>query len=157
MSKENYQEIIKKLQDYSQNLLDNAQIGNSKLILAFAEMIRTMGWASEQADTNNKQISNLTDEIKDLKVKLSIYSNKSEKYTNHLIILTWLLVTLTFLLFLVSVLPLWKETLSSHTREQCFSEAELNPAVVSISDYNARHELINEYYSDCLHRFGLEN
>jgi hypothetical protein len=55
MPKPNYKEIIKTLEEYSQNLKENAQIGNSKLILAFTEMIRAMGWqAIRQIPTTSK-------------------------------------------------------------------------------------------------------
>lgn len=86
MKKPNYNEMIKRLEEYSQNLKDNNQIGNSTLILAFIEMISAMGWSSHQQDINNIQASNLTDEIKDLKNNLKKYSesanNEGKKMRN---------------------------------------------------------------------------
>ncbi len=107
MPKPDFTQIIRTLEEYSQNLKDNAQIGNSKLILAFAEMIRAMGWASEQADTNNTQIENLTYEIKDLKVKLVTYSSKSDIYTRWLIKLTVALVLIGILTIVVTAGSIW--------------------------------------------------
>ncbi len=91
MEKPNFNDIIKKLGEYSQNLKENAQIGNSKLILAFAELIKVMGWSSDQSDTNNIQIANLTNEIKDLKTKLAAYSNSATAESKTMRYLTYAL------------------------------------------------------------------
>lgn len=79
MEKPDFKEVIAKLEDYSQNLKDNSQIGNSRLILAYVEMIKVMGWSSSQQDTNNTQIANLTDEIKTLHKNLKNYSSEASK------------------------------------------------------------------------------
>ena len=102
MQKPNFDQIIKILEEHSQNLKENAQIGNSKLILAFAEMIKVMGWSSHQADTNNHQIANLTDEIKDLKVKLVTYSNSSNTESKRMRYLTYALGVVAALQLLIA-------------------------------------------------------
>ncbi len=91
MEKPDFDEIIHTLQDYSQNLNENHQIGNSKLILAFAESIRVMGWASCQSDTNNTQVANLTEEIKELKSNLATYSKSSNLESKAMRYLTYAL------------------------------------------------------------------
>lgn len=80
MQKPNFKEIIKKLEEYSQNLRDNNQIGNSKLILAFVEMIRAMGWSSGQQDVNNIQIANLIGEIQTLRIITSENLDSSRRF-----------------------------------------------------------------------------
>lgn len=60
MKEPNIPETIKRLQEYSQNLKDNNQIGNSKIVLAFAEMITVMAWASEQQEKSSKILVTLT-------------------------------------------------------------------------------------------------
>lgn len=67
MQKPDFKEMIERLEEYSQNLKENSQLGNSKLILAFVEMVRAMSWSSSQQDTNNIQIANLIGEVKNLK------------------------------------------------------------------------------------------
>jgi hypothetical protein len=44
MDKPNFKEVTERLQSYSQNLNENSQLANSKLTLAFAEMINVMAW-----------------------------------------------------------------------------------------------------------------
>ena len=47
MDKPNFKEVTERLQSYSQNLNENSQLANSKLTLAFAEMINVMAWQEE--------------------------------------------------------------------------------------------------------------
>lgn len=88
MEKPNFGKIVERLEGYSQNLKDNSQIGNSKLILAISEMIKVMGWLSSQQDTNNIQTANLTNEIKTLKDDLGKYSNSSNRESRRMLLLT---------------------------------------------------------------------
>lgn len=78
MVEPNIEEIVKKLGDYSKNLKDNYQIGNSKIILAIAELISVMGWASFQQD----------------------------KYSKKLVLLTWAIVVLTVLMLIGLVIQI---------------------------------------------------
>lgn len=87
---------------------------------------------------------------------LNAYKESTETYSKWIIGLTWALVGLTVILVFIAVVPILNERSSSHTRAQCFAEAELNPTAVATSDDAARHKFIDNYYSDCLHRFGLE-
>ncbi len=52
--------IIERLKSYAQYLEDHAQRGNSKLMLAFAEIITVMSWSSEQQDKYSKKLVRLT-------------------------------------------------------------------------------------------------
>ena len=70
MEPPNLSEIKKRLEDFSQNLKDNYQIGNSKIILAIADLVSVIGWASVQ----------------------------QEKYSKKLVALTWAIVALTVLM-----------------------------------------------------------
>ncbi len=72
MEAPNLSEIKKRLEDFSQNLKDNYQIGNSKIILAIADLVSVIGWASVQ----------------------------QEQYSKKLIALTWAIVTLTVLMLI---------------------------------------------------------
>lgn len=67
MTKPDFKEIAEDLRTHAKNLQDNARIGESKIVLAVAEMIPVFEWSSSQQDTNNIQIANLTEEIKTLK------------------------------------------------------------------------------------------
>ena len=87
---------------------------------------------------------------------LNASRDSTEKYSKWLIGLTWGLVSLTIVLAFATVLPLLNEASSNHVREQCFAEAEFNPTAIGTPDDATRHKFINDYYSDCLHRFGLE-
>ncbi len=60
MDEPNIPEVIKRLEGYSQNLKDNSQIGNSKIVLAFAEMITVMAWSSERQDKYSETLVTLT-------------------------------------------------------------------------------------------------
>lgn len=90
-----FDEIITTLRGYAQSLLDNNRLGESKLVLAFAELVKVTGWSSEQADTNNIQVANLTEEIKDLKTKLEGYSKSSGRQSWVTFALTVVLGALT--------------------------------------------------------------
>ncbi|PIR77349.1 MAG: hypothetical protein COU30_02985 [Candidatus Magasanikbacteria bacterium CG10_big_fil_rev_8_21_14_0_10_38_6] len=72
MEAPNLSKIKKRLEDFSQNLKDNYQIGNSKIILAIADLVSVIGWASIQ----------------------------QERYSKKLIALTWAIVALTVLMFI---------------------------------------------------------
>ena len=72
MEAPNLSEIKKRLEDFSQNLKDNHQIGNSKIILAIADLVSVIGWASVQ----------------------------QEQYSKKLIALTWAIVALTVLMLI---------------------------------------------------------
>lgn len=72
MEEPNLSEIKKRLEDFSQNLKDNYQIGNSKIILAIADLVSVIGWASVQ----------------------------QEQYSRKLIALTWAIVALTVLMLI---------------------------------------------------------
>ena len=72
MEAPNLSEIKKRLEDFSQNLKDNYQIGNSKIILAIADLVSVIGWASVQ----------------------------QEQYSKKLIALTWAIVALTVLMLI---------------------------------------------------------
>lgn len=60
MKEPNIQEVTDRLKAYSQNLLENAQIGNAKLILAFIELITVIDWSSRQQDKYSKKLVGLT-------------------------------------------------------------------------------------------------
>ncbi|TAK57001.1 hypothetical protein EPO17_03160 [Patescibacteria group bacterium] len=87
---------------------------------------------------------------------LNASKDSTDNYSKKLIWLTWALVVLTIILVGVAFLPLYNEKSSSSIRERCFVEGELSLTAVNISDNGARHKFIDDYYSDCLHRFGLE-
>jgi hypothetical protein len=87
---------------------------------------------------------------------LNASKDSTDNYSKKLVWLTWTLVILTIILVGIAFLPLYNEKSSSNIRERCFAEGELRPTAVIISDDSARHRFINDYYSDCLHRFGLE-
>lgn len=103
MPRPDFEEVIKKLDQYSRDLLDNQRYGESKLVLAFAEMVRVMGWSSVQADTNNIQIANLTDEIKDLKSELATYAKSAKTESRSMRYLTYALGAVAFLQLLVGI------------------------------------------------------
>ncbi len=88
---------------------------------------------------------------------LNASKKSTDKYSRWLLGLTWVLVVLTIILVLTTVPPLLKEGSSGHIRQQCFAEAEFNPTAIATADDVARHKIIDDYYSDCLNRFGLEN
>lgn len=102
MDKPDFEKIIQELEQNSQNLKDNNQIGNSKLILAFAELIRVMAWSSSQQDTNNIQVANLTEEIKDLKINIKKYSTSADKESKSMRYLTILLGLVAILQLLIA-------------------------------------------------------
>lgn len=60
MEEPNIFEIIRKLEGYSQNLKENNQIGNSKLMLGTAELIKMLAWTGSQQDKYSKIIVKLT-------------------------------------------------------------------------------------------------
>ena len=63
-------EIQRRLAHFSDNLLSNNQIGNSKIILALADLISVLNWSSAE----------------------------QEKYSVRLIRLTWAIVVLTVMM-----------------------------------------------------------
>jgi len=87
---------------------------------------------------------------------LNASKDSTDNYSKKLIWLTWALVILTIILVGTAFFSLHNEKFSSNIRERCFAEGELNQTAVSISDDSVRHKFINDYYSDCLHKFGLE-
>lgn len=105
MDKPNFEGMVDKLEEYSQYLKDNHQIGNSKLILAFQEMIRAMGWSSSQQDTNNIQIGNLTDELKRLRIDLKKYNDSANKESKRML---WLTVALGAVAILQVLIAVWQ-------------------------------------------------
>lgn len=60
MEEPNIKEITKTLEKYSQNLEDNAQRGNSKIVLAFTELIKVMAWSSKKQEEYSTKLVNLT-------------------------------------------------------------------------------------------------
>lgn len=94
MDKPNFEAIVKELEESAQSLNDNARLGDSKITSAFARMISVMGWSSHQSDTNNHQVANLTNEIKDLKDGLREYGNSAKEESNRMF---WLTVILGFI------------------------------------------------------------
>lgn len=79
MEEPNIPEITKELEGFSQNLKDNYQIGNSKIMLAMARLISVMGWTSYQQD----------------------------KYSKKLVGLTWAIVVLTILMLIGLGVQIW--------------------------------------------------
>lgn len=83
----------------SRGLKDNYRLGDGEIVLAFAEMIKVMGWTSSQLDTNNIQIGNLTDELKLLSKDFKSYGASADKESQRMY---WL----TIVLGIVAVLQL---------------------------------------------------
>lgn len=118
--KPDFQEAIQKLEEYSQNLKANNQIGNSKLMLAFVEMIRAMSWSSNQQDTNNNQIDNLIEEIQKLKDVASENSDSSKRFATWsltiaivAIISSLIIGGVQIYLAKVQTYPIWEQQLQS--------------------------------------------
>jgi hypothetical protein len=80
MKKPDFGEVIQRLEEYSQNLSDGGQPGNSKLVLAFVELIKVMAWQSSQQDTNNIQVANLIGETQKLKDITAENSTSSKRF-----------------------------------------------------------------------------
>lgn len=70
MKEPDIKEITTRLSEYSQNLKDNNQIGNSKLILAIADMISVMAWTSHEQGQYSKTMVDLTKAIVILTIML---------------------------------------------------------------------------------------
>lgn len=102
MTKPDFSEIVSGLEKDSQNLKDNGQLGNSKIVHAFAKMIEVMGWESSQRDTNNIQIANLTDELKRLGDDLRIYSASADKESRVMRYLTYAVAAVAILQLLIA-------------------------------------------------------
>lgn len=108
MQRPDFEEITKRLRDHSQNLKDNNQLGNSKLILAFVDLITVMGWSSSQQDTNNIQTANLIDEVKKLNVITSESNEQNQKLETSNYRLQWVMLALTCITTLVAIFPVFK-------------------------------------------------
>jgi len=50
----------------------------------------------------------------------------------------------------------WYEYRPTKIKERCSAEAHFDISAVLEPDYNKRQEFINNYYNDCLMRFGLK-
>lgn len=50
----------------------------------------------------------------------------------------------------------WYEYRPSKIKEMCSADARFDNRAISEPDNNKRQEFINNYYSDCLIRFGLK-
>ena len=92
MEKPNFEEILSELEEESENLRKNSvHIVDKGIIAAFKRMIQAMAWSSEQQDTNNIQVANLTEEIKSFRKDLEKYSTSASKESNEMRNLTYLL------------------------------------------------------------------
>lgn len=69
---------------------------------------------------------------------------------------SWLVIVNILALIVNIFITYWHPLSSTRIREQCLVEGELNPTAVSISDDSSRFKYIDDYYKNCLHRFGLE-
>lgn len=50
----------------------------------------------------------------------------------------------------------WFQWRPTQIRQRCFTEAEFDKRATNESNDIARREFINNYYDECLKRFGLE-
>ncbi len=107
MPRPDFEEIIKSLEGYAQNLKDNVRLGESKLVLAIKELVKVMGWSSTQADTNNIQVANLTDEIKELKGNLGVYAESARSESKTMLGLTWALGMVAVLQLLTGIVQIY--------------------------------------------------
>ncbi len=130
MEKPDFNEIGTTLLEYSNNLKENSQIGNSKLILTFAEMIRVMAWQGDQQEATNSKISNLISGLQLLRTSIDKANLNSEKLDQANYRLQLVMVTLTAIGTLIIVFPILKiaiEWLISN-----FSSLSIPIAVINI-------------------------
>ena len=102
MKEPNIQEITKRLAEYSQNLKDNSQIGNSKIVLAFSEMVTVMAWSSEQQEKHSKIFIELNSEVKGLKENLKKYSSAATNESKTMRYLAYALGIVAILQLLIA-------------------------------------------------------
>jgi len=88
MEKPDYEKIDEELMEFSSNLLDNHQIGNSKIILATAAQIKVLAWSTEKQEEQSKNVIALTKEVVDLKDNLKNYSAEAKKSSRWMMIIT---------------------------------------------------------------------
>lgn len=108
MEKPIFEEVILVLEKHSQDVKDNGQYGNSKLILAYVEMVKVMAWQSSQQEINNVQTTGLIEEISALRVVTEEANRNSEKLEVANYRLQMIMVTLTVIGTLVITFPILK-------------------------------------------------
>lgn len=101
------------------------------------------------------QVQHLQDIITQLNKTLKESSQSSDKHSSSMKWLTTSLVFIGFAQIIVAWLPYNQENNLRVIKSDCYAGAELNPEVIKISNTTERTKLTNQYYQDCLNRFGL--
>jgi sensor histidine kinase YesM len=120
MQKPNYEEVSERLLASSKNLLENHQIGNSKIILAVSDLISVLAWSTQIQEEQSQSVVDLTAEVTDLKNNLKIYSNEAKKSSRRMLYIT---LAMGVVAFFQLVIGYWQFRLSESQIEEAYQQS----------------------------------